>query len=95
MAQVATTQPPVITASRLRRTRAVAIVVALFATGILALAILGGSSLSTGSHIAHRQALAPGTRFDGGPDEGTRGAVIRPAPSRFDGGPDEGTRGVR
>ena len=41
------------------------------------------------------QTLPPGTRFDGGPDEGTRGLQAPPvAPgTRFDGGPDEGTRG--
>ena len=43
------------------------------------------------------QTLPPGTRFDGGPDEGTRGLQAEPvAPgTRFDGGPDEGTRGVQ
>jgi hypothetical protein len=42
------------------------------------------------------QAQTPaGTRYDGGPDEGTRGAVTSPpaAGSRYDGGPEEGTRG--
>jgi hypothetical protein len=38
--------------------------------------------------------LPTGQRFDGGPDEGTRGIVAAPAPStRHDGGPEEGTRG--
>jgi hypothetical protein len=42
---------------------------------------------------------SPGTRYDGGPEEGTRGAVpevwtdTSPA-TRYDGGPDEGTRGA-
>ena len=38
-----------------------------------------------------------GTRFDGGPEEGTRGLAANPAPpvTRFDGGPEEGTRGPR
>jgi hypothetical protein len=44
------------------------------------------------------QRIAPlpdAQRFDGGPDEGTRGIVVAPAPStRADGGPDEGTRGI-
>src|SRR5215216_6530086 len=43
-----------------------------------------------------QQALPPGTRFDGGPDEGTRGIqpqTVAPG-TRFDGGPDEGTRGI-
>jgi hypothetical protein len=42
------------------------------------------------------QAQTPaGTRYDGGPDEGTRGAVtsLPAAGSRYDGGPEEGTRG--
>jgi hypothetical protein len=35
------------------------------------------------------------TRFDGGPEEGTRGAVRTSSPTvRFDGGPEEGTRGA-
>jgi hypothetical protein len=53
----------------------------------------GGFNPATGKPL--QQELPPGTRFDGGPDEGTRG--IHPAPpaagTRFDGGPDEGTRG--
>jgi hypothetical protein len=38
--------------------------------------------------------VAPGTRYDHGPEEGTRGAraVTPPAGTRYDGGPDEGTR---
>ena len=38
---------------------------------------------------------APGTRYDGGPDEGTRSPLTsRLAPdTRYDGGPEEGTRG--
>ena len=44
--------------------------------------------------------LPAGTRFDGGPDEGTRGLAAQaqpqlPAGTRFDGGPDEGTRGLQ
>ena len=37
----------------------------------------------------------PGTRYDGGPNEGTRGLRAEPAQpgTRYDGGPDEGTRG--
>jgi hypothetical protein len=41
------------------------------------------------------QANTPQTRFDGGPNEGTRGAVTRASSptTRFDGGPQEGSRG--
>jgi hypothetical protein len=47
---------------------------------------------------AAQQQLPAGTRFDGGPDEGTRGLAAQPqspVTTRFDGGPDEGTRGPR
>jgi hypothetical protein len=44
-----------------------------------------------------QQSQTPGTRYDGGPEEGTRGATsVQPqtAPgARYDGGPEEGTRG--
>jgi hypothetical protein len=41
------------------------------------------------------QGPAPGIRYDGGPDEGTRGIARAHSPStRYDGGPDEGTRGI-
>src|SRR5918992_654386 len=40
--------------------------------------------------------VRPGTRYDGGPEEGTRGATTSPpAPgTRYDGGPEEGTRSI-
>jgi hypothetical protein len=38
--------------------------------------------------------VARGQRYDGGPEEGTRGIAAATAPSnRFDGGPEEGSRG--
>jgi hypothetical protein len=47
--------------------------------------------------VQEQAQLPAGTRFDGGPDEGTRGLSAQaqqlPAGTRFDGGPDEGTRG--
>jgi hypothetical protein len=60
------------------------------------------------SRLGTSQSDAPitGSRYDGGPDEGTRGAVkdysknsatgdVPPPGTRYDGGPEEGTRGVR
>jgi hypothetical protein len=37
-----------------------------------------------------------GTRYDGGPEEGTRGPVAEQASpdTRYDGGPEEGSRGI-
>jgi hypothetical protein len=48
------------------------------------------------SAVPATQARAPGpagsTRYDGGPEEGTRGAVAARQPGvRYDGGPEEGT----
>jgi hypothetical protein len=56
------------------------------------------TAVSAQPSVHQQQILPPGTRFDGGPDEGTRGIQAAPpaelAPgTRFDGGPDEGTRG--
>jgi hypothetical protein len=68
-------------------------VVALAATTV----ILATDDVDTKVSVAPKsaQVLQPGTRFDGGPDEGTRGiqADVLPPGTRFDGGPDEGTRG--
>jgi hypothetical protein len=42
------------------------------------------------------QAASGTTRYDGGPEEGTRGSVpAQPSSTRYDGGPEEGTRGSR
>ena len=52
--------------------------------------------ISAQAQVAQQQ--APGVRFDGGPDEGTRGISTGaglPPGTRFDGGPDEGSRGVQ
>jgi type II secretory pathway pseudopilin PulG len=47
--------------------------------------------------VQQQQVQTPaGTRFDGGPEEGTRGLAAQssaPVTTRFDGGPEEGTRG--
>jgi hypothetical protein len=51
--------------------------------------------LDGSTDVGRTAPVAPGTRYDGGPEEGTRGAIAEPvAPgTRYDGGPDEGTRG--
>jgi hypothetical protein len=36
-----------------------------------------------------------GSRYDGGPEEGSRGISAQPPSTRFDGGPEEGTRGAQ
>ena len=56
------------------------------------------SSVSKATPAALQPQTQPGTRYDGGPEEGTRGAIstpqVLPAGTRYDGGPDEGTRGA-
>ena len=59
--------------------------------------IAGSSSAQSAPAIAQpAPALPDGMRYDGGPEEGTRGAQVAPlAPgTRYDGGPDEGSRGI-
>jgi hypothetical protein len=49
---------------------------------------------SSGGSASVSAPTPSGTRYDGGPEEGTRGAVSAQSPSiRSDGGPEEGTRG--
>jgi hypothetical protein len=66
--------------------------------------VSGTSSSSSGAATAlpnptvHSHPLetapTPGTRYDGGPDEGTRAIIPVPQapPARYDGGPEEGAR---
>ena len=44
---------------------------------------------------AHLRVAPPpsGQRYDGGPDEGSRGIAAQAPTTRYDGGPDEGSRG--
>jgi hypothetical protein len=57
------------------------------------------ASSQSGETLDHRGLTAapgPTTRYDGGPEEGTRGPAAAPQPTtttRYDGGPEEGTRG--
>ena len=69
-------------------------IVALAATVVILANDDENTKVSAQPQAAQQQ--APGVRFDGGPDEGTRGistGAALPAGTRFDGGPDEGTRG--
>jgi hypothetical protein len=84
----------------------VASIAALLVALVLALAGDDSGSGGAATPAVQQPAIAeagtyasPGTRYDGGPEEGTRGAVpeawtdTSPA-TRYDGGPDEGTRGA-
>jgi len=74
------------------------VAIAALATTLVIVANDDNETTIAAQPSAQPQTLPPGTRFDGGPDEGTRGIVgAQPAPlapgTRFDGGPDEGSRG--
>jgi hypothetical protein len=91
--------PAVVLKSHYKAVRAL-LAVALIAICALAAAVVilanDDNTAKVASQPAAKQQLPTGTRFDGGPDEGTRGISSGAAPApgtRFDGGPDEGTRG--
>ena len=72
---------------------AMAALIAL-AAAVVILADDEDRAISTAQPTVQQQTLPSGTRFDGGPNEGTRGPqAYQPAGTRFDGGPNEGTRG--
>ncbi len=92
-------RPAVVLRSRythLRVLLAIAMIAVVgLAAAVVILATNDGGDTSVGSATL---ASAPGpessTRYDGGPEEGSRGALPAPPPStRYDGGPEEGTRG--
>ena len=85
---------------RLRTAAAVAAVVAAFAlAAVLALALSGGASPTATpppqAVTSESSLAAPAVRYDGGPEEGSRGLgdLTAPNPGRPDGGPEEGSRG--
>ncbi|MDP8910032.1 MAG: hypothetical protein M3N47_13170 [Chloroflexota bacterium] len=75
----------------------IAVVALSVAVAVLA-ATDGGGGAKTGpaQPLSAPAQVLPGQRYDGGPDEGTRGplAVPRAPSTRYDGGPEEGTRGA-
>jgi hypothetical protein len=99
MAQLAHIQSQVIPAStRTRRVIGGAILALLVAGAVVLALTLPGNDSSSVTQQDQSSAVAPSARFDGGPNEGTRGAVSRQQVDspvvRFDGGPQEGTRGA-
>jgi len=73
----------------------IAVIGLTVAVVILATSDAGGTSASSAAHVSTPAPAAPGQRYDGGPEEGTRGPLTRPSspPTRYDGGPEEGSRG--
>jgi hypothetical protein len=90
--------PAVVLRSNYRHLRALLAVALIAVVGLtVAVVILASdrdqvSVTSSASPAALPQQQPLGTRYDGGPDEGTRGIVATRQPGvRYDGGPEEGT----
>jgi hypothetical protein len=98
--------PAVVLRSHFNQLRALLAVAMIAVAGLtVAVVILANDTDQVSSTSATTavgpSSVAPGTRYDGGPEEGTRGAVpsrlpnVNASPSaRYDGGPEEGAADV-
>jgi hypothetical protein len=95
--------PAVVLRSHFNQLRALLAVALIAVAGLTVAVVILATDDEAGSGSATVSAPAPSgtTRYDGGPDEGTRGVLPAQQPNvnaqpgvRYDGGPDEGTRGV-
>jgi hypothetical protein len=106
MSHISTQHPAVVLRSQYIHLRALLAITMIAVVSLtVAVVILATSSGGTPTVAATRASAPPlppvtvtlpaGQRYDGGPDEGTRGANATALPSdiRYDGGPDEGTVG--
>jgi hypothetical protein len=101
---IPTQHPAVVFRSHYRQLCALLAIAMIAVVGLATAVVIlaGNDDLDAGAGSA-TQVSAPNpagsTRYDGGPEEGTRGALSPGAPSnavpgtRYDGGPEEGTRG--
>ena len=96
---VPTTHPAVVLRAHYRHLRALLAIAMVAVVGLSAAVVMLASDDDRSTAVnaaAPLSAPAPaGTRYDGGPEEGTRGALTAPRPpsARYDGGPEEGSRG--
>ena len=92
--------PAVVLRSHYRQLRALLAIAMIAVVGLTAtVVILATNDDRDTSAGSATQLSAPGptgnTRYDGGPEEGSRAIVPAQQPStRYDGGPEEGTRGA-
>ena len=101
--QISPQHPAVVLRShyvQLRTLLAVAMIAVIALTAAVVILATDGTGAGTVAKSAGAvSAPAPATsgqRYDGGPEEGTRGTQVAPSSTstRFDGGPEEGTRGI-
>jgi hypothetical protein len=93
--------PAVVLRSHYQQVRALLAIAMIAVVGLTAAVVIQANDDDTApvvSSVAPATAPSPtGTiRYDGGPEEGTRGPLSSSAASgtRYDGGPDEGSRGA-
>ena len=92
--------PAVVLRSRYRQLRALLAIAMIAVVGLTAAVVILATNDDRDTTAASAtQVSAPGptgsTRYDGGPEEGSRGVVAAQPPStRYDGGPEEGSRGA-
>lgn len=84
------------------RTLLAVAMIAVVGLTVAVVALAAGDDAAAPAPVARavpvdRSTISVGTtRYDGGPEEGTRGPSAIHLPStRYDGGPEEGTRGIR
>jgi len=91
--------PAVVLRSHYRQLRALLATAMIAVVGLTAAVVILATNDdrdTSASSATQVSALGPtgSTRYDGGPDEGSRGVVpAQPPSSRYDGGPGEGSRG--
>ena len=99
MGKALPTHPAVVLRSHYRQLRALLAIAMIAVVGLTtAVVILASDNQSDTTARSATPVSAPGpdagTRYDGGPEEGSRGASAVQSPSiRYDGGPEEGSRG--
>jgi hypothetical protein len=90
--------PAVVLRSHYRQLRALLAVAMIVVVGLTAAVVILATNDDRDTSASSTQPLnaatqpAPGQRYDGGPEEGTRGVATARQPGvRYDGGPEEGT----
>jgi hypothetical protein len=96
---IPTQHPAVVLRSHYRQLRALLAIAMIAVVGLTATVVILATHDRVTSAGSATEVSAPGptgtTRYDGGPEEGSRGVVPAQPPSpRYDGGPEEGSRGI-
>jgi hypothetical protein len=97
---IPTQHPAVVLRSHYRQLRALLAIAMIAVVGLAAAVVILASNddrdtVAGSATQVSAPAPAGSTRYDGGPEEGSRGVgPAQPPSTRYDGGPEEGTRGA-